>query len=186
MRNRDDSLVCVGVISGVHGVRGQVRIKWFTEAPENLIAYSPLASADGATSYKLGKAEIRKDTIVAAIDGITDRNQAEALKGVELYVRSSRFEPPAEDEWFYSDLVGLSVRDGDDEDLGTLIAVQNYGAGDLLEVRFEGRKNSVFLPFDRETVTEVNIQDGFVRVPNPDMWLDDTDRNSGKQAQDES
>ncbi len=182
MRNRDDSLVCVGVISGVHGIKGQVRIKWFTQSPENLIAYNPLTGADGEEIYKLGHAEIRKGAIVAAIEGIVDRNQAETLKGVELFVRSSRFEPPGEDEWYYSDLVGLDIRDGNDKVQGTLISVQNYGAGDLLEIKFNDRKSSVFLPFDRETVPEVNIPDGFVKIPDPGMWLDEGDRKPEEEA----
>ncbi len=166
----DDKRVCVGMVGAPHGVRGEVRIKSETEDPLAIAAYGPLTTEDGRT-VEILKARIAKDMVIAALKGVNDRDAAEALKNRRLYVGRDRLPEPDEDEWYYADLIGLEVRDGAGETVGTVTAVQDFGGGDLLEVRLAGGKRTVFVPFTREIVPVVDIAAGHVVIEAPDGLL---------------
>ncbi len=161
--------ICLGVIAGAHGVRGLVRVKSFTEAPEDLTAYGPLTDEAGARSFDLTVTGRAKDALLASLEGVTDRDQAQALKGTRLYVLRAALPALDEEETFYhADLVGLAAEDRDGRPLGRVRAVHNFGAGDLLEVTPEDRKAApVTLPFTREVVPEIDIAAGRVLVVPP-------------------
>ena len=149
--------ILLGRIAGAHGIRGEVLIKTFTEAPENVGAYGPLSDESGTRTFKLKSARATPKGVVARLQGVDDRNGAEALKGVALYIERERLPAAAEGEFYHADLIGLAAVDGDGKPIGEIVAVQNYGAGDLLEIRLAGASKTELVPFTDAVVPEVDI-----------------------------
>lgn len=163
----DDVRVCLGVIVGVHGVRGVVRIKPFTDEPEAVGDYGPVADESGRHSYTLSVHGMHKGTVLADIAGIGDRDTALALKGTRLYVARAALPAVAEDETFYhADLIGLGVVNRDGADLGRVVAVQDFGAGDLLEIAAPDGAEWL-LEFTRAAVPEVDLDRGRIVADPP-------------------
>ena len=164
-----DNKVCLGVIVGAHGVRGQVRVKCFTEEPEGVAAYGPVETKDGSRRFKVSFKGVAKGLALCALEGVADRDEADALRGTELYVPRERLPEPDEDEegWYYVDLIGLSVVGLDGTRYGKVAAVQNYGAGDLLEIAPEGGGATVLMPFTKENAPEVDIEGGKIVIDPP-------------------
>lgn len=159
--------VCLGVITGAHGVRGQVRIKPFTEEPESLAAYGPLCDEAGRRRFRVSLTGRSKDQLLARIEGVTDRDAAAALKGTRLFVERDALPPPEDAETFYHvDLIGLAAEDTRGRPLGRVAAVQDFGAGVLLEVAPEVGP-AVFYPFTRTVVPEVDIAGGRLIIDPP-------------------
>lgn len=164
----------MGAVLGAHGVRGQVRIRCFTERPEDIGAYGPVETEDGTRRFTLKVLQIKGDVVSVSLQGVNDRNAAEALKGVRLFVaRSALPELKTEEDAFYlADLIGLKVRwmDGDRPE-GRVTAMHNFGAGDLVEIEVPGRAGaraeSLMLTFEREVVREVNLAEGYILVLPP-------------------
>lgn len=157
------SHVCLGVITGPHGIRGAVKIKTFTVNSKDLTSYGPLMD-DNGKSYALKIiSESGPDMVVAHVAGIKDRNQAESLRGVRLVVDRSSLPTTNDDEFYYSDLIGLKIVTTDGHLVGLIKAVNNYGAGDFLEAQGE---DGVLLtiPFRKEAVERVDIELGQVIV----------------------
>lgn len=156
--------VCVGVVTGAHGLRGLVRVRPYTDVPEDVGAYGPVESADGQVSFEL---EVRNRTgkgqLLVHIEGVEDRNAAEALKGMQFYVPRARLPEAEEEEFYYADLVGLSVLGQDKKEIGTVRAVQNFGGGDMLEID-DHRGGVSTIPFTRAAVPEVDVSGGHVLV----------------------
>ena len=163
-------MVSVGVIIGAHGVKGEVRLKSFTGDPSAIAGFGPLATGAGE-SFEIVKLRPGKDGFIAILKGVTDRDRAEALKGTELFVGSERLPKPDKGEVYLRDLIGLVVMSGGAR-LGEVIAVQNYGAGDLLDVRLEGKKDTVLIPFAKGFVTEVDIEGRRIAVDLPEQYLE--------------
>lgn len=159
--------VLLGRIAGAHGIRGEVLIKTFTAAPEDIGAYGPLTDADGARSYRIESARATQKGVVARIEGVGDRNAAEALKGVELFVARERLPDVAEGEFYHDDLIGMAAVDADGTQIGEVIAVQNFGAGDLLEIRLAGSGKTELVPFTDDAVPEVDVAGRRVVVVMP-------------------
>ena len=149
--------ILLGRIAGAHGIRGEVLIKTFTEAPENVGAYGPLSDESGTRIFKLKSARATPKGVVARLQGVDDRNGAEALKGIALYIERDRLPAAAEGEFYHADLIGLAAVDGDGKPIGEIVAVQNYGAGDLLEIRLAGSSKTELVPFTDAAVPEVDI-----------------------------
>jgi 16S rRNA processing protein RimM len=149
--------VLLGRIAGAHGISGEVLIKSFTAAPEDIGAYGALGSADGSRVFEITSARPTAKGVVARLNGIVDRSTAEALKGTDLYVARDRLPPPSNDEFYYADLIGMTAVGPDGATLGEIVAVQNFGAGDLLEVRPASGGRTELLPFTDEVVPEVDI-----------------------------
>lgn len=149
--------VLLGRITGAQGLRGEVRVTTFTEAPENIAAYGPLTAGDGRI-FQIEHLRPVKGAIVAArLAGIADRTAAEALRGVELYVSRDCLPAPEEGEWYYDDLIGLAAVSPEGAEIGEVIAVQNYGAGDLLEIRRPGVRQTLLVAFTEKAVPVVDI-----------------------------
>jgi 16S rRNA processing protein RimM len=152
--------VCLGQFGAAHGVRGEVRLHSFTADPSAIASYGPLQSEDGRV-FEIEAMRPAKDHFVARISGIADRNAAELLKNVKLYVPRERLPQPDEpDEFYHADLIGLSIVDRDGQKLGTVLAVHNFGAGDLIEMTPEGGGKTKLLPFDEFHVPVVDIAAG--------------------------
>lgn len=157
----------VGVIAGPHGVRGAVRVKSFTREPEALGRYGPLSDADGRAIYRLRPTGTAKGAVIARIEGVEDRDAAEALKGTELFLpREALPAPDDPDEFYHADLIGLAAEGEDGARLGTVKALYDFGAGDVLEIALEGG-GTAMLPFTREAVPLVDPAGGRVVVAPP-------------------
>jgi 16S rRNA processing protein RimM len=173
--------VRVGVIAGVHGVRGAVRIKSFTEDPADIGYYSPVENEAGSIRFRLKVTGEVKGLVIATLEGVTDRNAAEALKGTELWVARERLPKSDGDEFLYSDLIGLVAEDVDGKRLGTVKAVADYGAGDVLDIRLEP-KGDMMVPFTKASVPEVDIAGGRLVVIPPVYAPDEKDEEEHGRA----
>lgn len=159
--------ICVGAVAGAFGVRGEVRLKSFCAIPEDIGSYAPLETEDGSRSFTVTLTRPVKGGFGARLGGIATKEQADALKGLRLYVPRDRLPALPDDEFYYSDLLGLAVFDTGGSALGKVAAVQNHGAGDILEIRGPGQKGSLLLPFTREVVPTVDLSAGRVIVDPP-------------------
>jgi 16S rRNA processing protein RimM len=165
--------ICLGEVVGAHGVKGLVRVRAFTERPEAVADYGALQDEQGRRLIleAVGRA---KGVVLARIEGVGDRDQAEALKGVRLYVARAALPAIEEAETFYhADLVGLAAQTPDGRALGRVSAVHDFGAGDLLEIAVEPpgggeAAESLLVPFTREAVPEVDLAGGRVVVALPE------------------
>jgi 16S rRNA processing protein RimM len=159
--------ILVGAIAGAHGVRGEVRIKSFTADPKAIGAYGPLCDEAGSRRFQLTVTGSIKGGVLARIVGVGDRDQAAALKGMRLYVARDQLPPPDEPEEFYiADLVGLGADRLDGTRLGRVAAVDNYGAGDVVEIALE-EGGSLVVPFTRQAVPVVDLAGGRLVVDPP-------------------
>jgi 16S rRNA processing protein RimM len=149
-------MVCVGVVLAAHGLRGEVKVKTFTEDPASIAAYGELADAKGRR-YRLTRARAVPGGVVAAMAGVNDRGLAEALRGTRLFVERARLPATAEDEFYHADLIGMTAQDADGAELGRVVAVHNFGAGDILEIAVAGAGETSMIPFTRECVPVVDL-----------------------------
>ncbi|KIL97419.1 16S rRNA processing protein RimM [Paramagnetospirillum magnetotacticum MS-1] len=170
--------VRVGVIVGVHGVRGAVRIKSFTEDPADIGFYSPVENEAGGTKFRLKVTGEVKGLVIATLEGVCDRDAAEALKGTELWVARERLPRLAEDEFLYTDLIGLVAYGVDGKRLGIVKAVADYGAGDVLDIKLEP-KGDMMVPFTKDSVPEVDIAGARLVVIPPVYAPDENEEKSG-------
>ncbi|MEM9343251.1 MAG: ribosome maturation factor RimM [Pseudomonadota bacterium] len=148
--------VCVGAIAGAFGVRGEVRLKSFCAEPEAIGTYSPLWTENGARSFDVTLTGTIKNGLSARLSGIKNKEAADQLKGIRLYVDREKLPAPDEDEFYHADLIGLDVVDTGGTPLGRVKAVLNHGAGDILEVQPPSGP-TLLLPFTKETVPTVDL-----------------------------
>ncbi|HET9903392.1 MAG TPA: ribosome maturation factor RimM [Xanthobacteraceae bacterium] len=160
--------MCVGQLGAPHGVRGDVRLKSFTADPLAIGRYGPLESEDGRQTFRILGLRRAKDMLIARLEGVADRTAAERLRNLRLYVPRDRLPAPEDDEFYHADLIGLAVTDRGGERLGTVVAVQNFGAGDLIEIAPQGASATVLLPFTRAVVPEVDLRAGRLVVEPPE------------------
>jgi 16S rRNA processing protein RimM len=174
----------MGVIAGPKGIKGEVKVKSFTEFPADIASYGPLENRDGTVSYTLTYVGQSKLVPVVRIKGVTDRNQAEALKGTELYMaRDMLPEPEDAEEYYHADLIGLAAVFKDGARFGKVLRVFEFGAGDMLEVMPDGggAGGAVLIPFTREMVPEVDVQAGRVVLELPEDFFDMPERDDTGQ-----
>jgi 16S rRNA processing protein RimM len=159
--------ILLGRIAGAHGMRGEVLVHTFTEAPENIGAYGALCDQAGVQQLKIKVVRVTPKGVIARVAGIADRHTAEALKGLELYVDRTRLPAIADDEFYHADLVGLAAVDVDGKVLGRIIAVHNFGAGDLLEIGLADTAKTELVPFSDAFVPQVDLTQrrAVVRLP---------------------
>lgn len=153
-----DKHILLGRILGPHGLKGEVKIKTFTADPLDVASYGPVMTPDGRR-FTLERARMQGDIVVAAIKGVSDRNFAEALKGLELSVERDDLPEPEEDEFYEVDLIGLAVVDETGRELGTVLSFQHFGAGDLIEIRRNDHRSG-FVPFADSMVPTVDLEGG--------------------------
>ncbi len=171
-RAAPDGLVCLGVVTGAHGVRGEVRVKPFTAEPRAVASYGPLTDEEGGRVVHLTVLREAKGGVIARIDGVDDRDQAAALKGLRLYVARASLPKPEADEYYHADLIGLDAVRGDGTALGTVRSVDNFGAGDVLEVALAAG-GTAWIPFTKAVVPEVDREAGRITVEPPPGLLED-------------
>jgi 16S rRNA processing protein RimM len=164
---QDSKLILVGQVAGGFGVKGEVRVTAYTADPMALLSYGPLLRADGSVGLTLTSARPDKAGVVGRAKEIATKEQADALRGLKLHIRRDRLPEPDEDEFYLTDLVGLEARDPGGAVLGTVKAVQNFGADDMLEIAPAAGGPTWYLPFTRDAAPELHIADGWLLAVRP-------------------
>jgi 16S rRNA processing protein RimM len=160
--------ICVAQIGGAHGIRGEVKLKSFTADPMTVKNYAPLESEDGAASFVIEALRPGKDHLVARLRGICDRNAAQRLTHVKLFVPRECLPAPTADEFYHVDLIGLRAVTVEGHEIGTVLAVHDFGAGDILELRLAGSGATIMLPFTQAFVPGIDIAGGRIVVAPPE------------------
>lgn len=164
--------VCLGAIAGAFGVQGEVRLKSFCAEPTAIADYGALTTEDGKTSYKITLTRPVAGGLGARLSGVRTREEAEGLRGVQLFADRARLPALADDEFYHADLIGLEARDTGGAVLGRVLAVVNHGAGDILEITGRGAAGSLMIPFTRAAVPTVDLKLGRIVVDPPEGLLD--------------
>ena len=159
--------VCVARIGAAHGVRGQVKLWTFTEDPFAVMRYGALSTKDGARQFEVTQAREAKGFLVATLKGVTSRNEAECLNGVELYIAREKLPATDENEYYHADLIGLAAVSAAGEAVGRVVAIHNFGAGDIIEIAPPSGP-TLLLPFSNAVVPTVDLAGGHVVIELPD------------------
>jgi len=167
--------ICLGTIVGVHGVQGAVRIKSFTADPADIAAYGAVSDESGARRFEVKVLGQARGAVLARLSGVASRDAAEALRGVRLYVPRAALPKTNEDEFYHADLIGLPVETREGAPLGSVRAVHNFGAGDILELRDESGRE-LLLPFSDTVVPKVDLAVGRIVAAPPPSLLEDREQ----------
>jgi 16S rRNA processing protein RimM len=159
--------ICVAQIGAAHGTGGEVKLFTFTADPAAIRAYGPFESEDGARQFEIEAVRPARGHLVARLRGVRDRDAAEQLTNIRLYVPRARLPAPEPEEFYHADLIGLRADDREGTEMATVVAVHNFGAGDLLELRPAGANDTVMLPFTTTTVPLVDIAGGRIVIDPP-------------------
>lgn len=173
--------VCVAQIGAAHGLKGEVRLWSFTEEPEAVSRYGPLETEDGARRLEIESLRATKDYFVAKLRGIDDRNAAETLRNVKLYAPRDLLPKTEGDTFYHADLIGLTAVDADGAKIGDVIAVQNFGAGDIIEVR-RADQSTVMFPFTETVVPQIDIAAGRMVIVPPEEIEEEPSASSRPSA----
>ncbi|HLX17116.1 MAG TPA: ribosome maturation factor RimM [Bradyrhizobium sp.] len=158
--------ICVARIGAAHGVRGAVKLWTFTEDPLAVKHYGPLATKDGARRFEVTNVREAKGHLVATLKGVTTRDEAECLNGIELFVARERLPATSENEYYHADLIGLAAVTATNEPLGRVVAIHNFGAGDIIEIA-PPQGATMMLPFSNAVVPAVDLAGGRVVIELP-------------------
>jgi 16S rRNA processing protein RimM len=173
-------LVAVGVFGAVHGVRGEIRIKSYTGDPIAIAAYGPLSDAAGTSAVRIiALRPLKGDMVVATIEGVVDRKTAERLQGFELFARRENLPATGEDEFYHADLVGLRAVSAAGAEIGRVVALRNFGAGDILEIAPRGGGETLLLPFTKAVAPEIDVAGGRIVIEPPREINADSGRDEG-------
>lgn len=164
-----ETRVLLGSFANAHGIRGEVQVRTFTGTPEAIASYGPLSDKAGTRTFKLKVVRVTDKGIIARVDGISDRNAAETLKGIDLYVDRAKLPVASEGEYYHADLIGLRAVSPDGDEIGKIIAVANFGASDLLEIQLKGGTATEYVPFTDACVPSVDLAAGVATVVMPEM-----------------
>jgi 16S rRNA processing protein RimM len=164
--------VCVGAIAGAFGVRGEVRLKSFCAEPADIAAYGALTTEDGARSFTVTLTRPVTQGFAARLSGVSTKEAADALRGTRLFALREALPALPDDEFYHTDLLGLTALDTGGKELGKVAAVLNHGAGDILELRGPGLKGSVLVPFTRAVVPTVDLAAGRIIIDPPEGLFD--------------
>lgn len=162
------SKLLMGRIGAAHGIKGEVRLQSFAQVPMDIVGYSPLETNDPGVTITIETArDAGNGMLVVRLKGVPDRTAAEKLNGTELFIDRGRLPEADADDFYHADLVGLEARRTDGHILGRVIAVPNFGAGDILEIR-DGTSGDTFLyPFTRAVVPQVDVAAGYLVIEPP-------------------
>lgn len=161
---KTDNRICLGAIVGVHGIKGEVKVKSFTEHEKDVAKYGEVENEAGDRKFSLKVVGHSKELLRVKIKGCDDRNTAETLIGTGLYVSKDVLPQLEEEEFYHADLIGLDAKEiSSQKVIGKVDAIYNFGAGDLIDIKFSDGGSEV-LPFTKEYVSEINIKDGFIIV----------------------
>ena len=158
--------ICVARIGAAHGVRGAVKLWTFTEDPLAVKAYGPLTTRDGARQFEVTHVREARDHLVATFKGVASREDAERLNGIELYIAREKLPETDDDEYYHADLIGLAAVNAANEPLGRVVAIHNFGAGDIIEIA-PPHGSTMLLPFTNAVVPTVDLKGGRVVIGLP-------------------
>lgn len=158
--------ICIARIGAPHGVRGAVKLWTFTEDPLAVKAYGPLTTRDGARSFEIASAREANGHLVATLKGVASREDAEQLNGIELYIARDKLPATDENEFYHADLIGLAAVTAANEPLGRVVAIHNFGAGDIIEIA-PPHGATMLLPFTNAVVPSVDLAAGHVVIELP-------------------
>lgn len=159
----DRDRICIGVIAGAHGLEGALRIKPFTDLPEDVAAYGPVSDEKGEKKYNLKVKGVRAGMVIATVKGIDDRTTAEALKGLQLYVSRTALPLPEENEFYHADLLGLNVYQNE-ERVGSIRSIISVGEQEVLEIDQEQGSEFLLVPFTKTSVPCIDIEGGKLTI----------------------
>ncbi|HEU4475283.1 MAG TPA: ribosome maturation factor RimM [Methyloceanibacter sp.] len=159
--------VLLGEIGAAQGLKGEVRVRSYTQDPAAIARYGALEDESGR-AIEIESVRITPKALIARIKGITTREDAEALNHTKLYIPRAHLPEREAEEWYHTDLIGLAALSRDGEEIGTVVAVQNFGAGDLIEIKPASGGSTVLVPFTRDTVPEVDVEGGRLTVAPPE------------------
>jgi len=163
----DGERILLGRIVAAHGIRGDVLVRTYTDAPDAIGSYGALTDADGRGSYKLRVLRVTAKGVVARIDGVSDRNGAEALAGTDLHIARAQLPAAEEGAFYHADLIGLAAIAPDGTEVGRIVGVHNFGAGDLIEVALGGSRRTELVPFTDRFVPDVDLARRVVVIELP-------------------
>ncbi len=175
-----DRHIPLGRIMGAHGVKGDVLVQTYTGNARNIASYGPLGDEEGRRTFDLSVRCVTAKGVVAHVSGIDNRDAAEALKGTVLCVPRKRLPDPEEGAYYHADLEGLAAVDGEGQPVGTIAAVRNYGAGDLLEIELRSSKQTELVPFTAAFVPDVDLGRRCVVVLLPRSGGEDSSEPGGR------
>lgn len=167
----DHRLVWVGVLGQPYGTRGQIKLSSFCLEPRNIELFSNLYSESGDATFILEQLTKAGNEFIAVLGGINSREDAAQLKGVKLFARREEFPALEENEYYYTDLQNLKAMDSEGKLIGSVTSMNNFGAGDLMELRLEDSGSEVLIPFTKDNVVSVEIALGYLVVNNVDHYL---------------
>ncbi len=159
--------VCVGAVAGAHGLRGALRIKSFTEDPADIAAYGPVSDETRDHMFEIRVSAIRNGIVIAEFAGVDNRDAAEGLKGMRLYVERTALPPPDQDEYYHADLLGLAAVGTKGEIVGTVTAIIPAGESEVLEIDRGPGVQTLLLPFTAEAVHDVDVKGGRIAIEIP-------------------
>lgn len=168
-----DQKVCVGAIAGAYGVTGEVRLKSYCAEPTDIANYAPLTTEDGSRSFTVSLTRAIKNGLAVRLSGVTTKEEADALKAVQLFVPRDALPSLPDDEYYHSDLIGMQVLDTGGTALGAVVNVLNHGAGDLLEIKTAGQSDTVLMPFSLAVVPTVDLESGRIIADPPEGLFKD-------------
>jgi 16S rRNA processing protein RimM len=163
-----ETRVCVAQIGAAHGLRGGVHLRSFTEDPQAFTQYGPLETEDGSRRLEIDSVKPSKDGFTVRFVGVTRREHADVLRNAKLYVDRDRLPAPDEGEFYFADLIGLTAVTPQGDPLGEVVALHNFGAGDIVELKLSANGESTMLLFDAATMPEVDIAGGRIVVVMPE------------------
>lgn len=164
----DADLVLLGEIGAAQGLKGEVRLRSYTQQPADIAAYGPLQDEAGSRAFEIEHVRVTPKALIARIKGVTTREAAEALNHTRLYLPRSRLPAREDEEWYVADLVGLAAVDTAGEAIGTVVGVHNFGAADIVEVKLAGGAPNLLVTFTEANVPEVDIKGGRIVLVPPE------------------
>ncbi|MCX7307044.1 MAG: ribosome maturation factor RimM [Afipia sp.] len=173
-----DARICVARIGAAHGVRGEVKLWPFTQDPMAVLHYGPLSTKDGARQFEVARARVAKDHLVATLKGVATREDAERVNGIELYISRDKLPATDDDEYYHADLIGLRAVNMRGETIGKVLAIHNFGAGDIIEIA-PAQGSTLLLPFTNAVVPTVDIAAGHVVIVMPEEIDGDAPDDAG-------
>ena len=173
-----ENKVCLGAIVGVHGIKGEVKVKCFSDNEKNFNSYGVFTDKDGNKTFEAKSVGHSKDLLRVKIKGVDDRNTAETLVGTGLYVSRDVLPQLKEEEFYHADLIGLTAKNTSDEVVGEVNALYNFGAGDLIELKMTDGSLEM-LPFNKQYVPVIDITNRFIIVEMMQFAADEDDGNEG-------
>lgn len=177
-----DQRILLGRITGAQGLKGEIVVASYAADPGDIASYGPLSDADGRHTFSLSVVRVADKGVIARVEGVADRTAAEKLKGTELWIDRSLLPAADEREYYHADLIGLKAVAPDGRPIGEIVAVENFGAGDLLDIRLDGSPKTELVPFTDACVPEIDFAGRRVVVRFPET-TGDADPNDDDDAE---